>query len=222
MGKERAEAPVATLQNVLNEFVLAEEHPTRAALGIWVRQYPQFERELAEFMAVWMAEETLPEPVVLASEDEDLIINRAMSQVENLLYQRGGSDAPAVVSTTAAPLTSLIQSARTISVDVPALAAACQLDRTLLVKLEAHLILASSIPAQLIEKLTQVLKRSAQEIAAFLEQPPRIVPGTSFLAHDTPRVSPQETFADAVQKSALPKALKDYWLAESARHDPPS
>jgi len=213
MNKERLESPA--LSDVLNEFVMAVGHPTRMALEAWIRKYPHFRHELVDFVSSWVAEETLPEPAPLTIEEENLIVNRAMSQVENLLFQNDKASEP-VIESINMPLNSLIQSASKVGVDVAGLANACQLDRILIVKLEARQIQSRSIPMRLIEMIAQALKRRADEVLAFTAQPPRLIPGASYMSRDTPQVSAQEPFANAVQQSSLSQDIKDNWLAESA------
>lgn len=216
MSKERMKSP--ELSDVLNEFVMAEEYPTRAALEEWVRKYPQFEHELVDFALTWMAEETLPEPTPLANEEYERIVNRAMSQVENLLYQRDQSHAP-TIEPERPPLSSLIQSACEIGLSIVDFTKACQLDHALMVKLEGRYILPSSIPNKLIELIANALRRKAQEVITFIARPPQVIPRASYSSRDTPQVGAQEVFAIAVRSSSLSHTQKDYWLAESAYLD---
>jgi hypothetical protein len=203
------------LQDVLNEILMAVESPTYAVFEEYINKYPQFERELLEFVTTWLAEESLPEALPLSAEKEEIMITRAMSRVENLLYKVNKEDTPPKeIKASATPLASLIQSARSAGFDPGVFATKCHINRGLLVKLDARQISFSSIPAHLIEVFAQTLNRSTQDIVEFLEQPSRIIPGASFLSSGTPQVSSQETFNEAVQKSTLSQALKDYWTSE--------
>jgi len=217
MTKQNAASPA--LDDVLNEFVMSEDHPTRAALDAWVREYPQFQRELVDFVSAWIAEDILAEPVPLSEEEYDLVVNRVMSRVENLLYENGRLETVAE-DRSQTPLLSLFQDAKDVGVDVGRFLEACRLDRILAVKLDARQIEPRSIPVTLIDLIARTLRRRTQDIASFFALPPRMIPNASFKARSTPAVGKQETFTVAVQSSALPQALKDYWLAESARHGP--
>ncbi len=59
MKKQNEKAP--TLDDVLNEFVAEYERPTSEALEAWVGRYPQFRRELVDFVAAWAEQTMLPE-----------------------------------------------------------------------------------------------------------------------------------------------------------------
>jgi hypothetical protein len=203
------------LQDVLNELLMATENPTYAELEKYINKYPQFEQELLEFVTTWLAEESLPESLPLSAEKEETLVARAMSHVENLLYKGNKEDiSPKEIKAVAMPLTGLMQSALNAGLDAGVLATKCHINRALLVKLDARQISFSSIPVHLIEVLAQTLNLSTQDIAEFLEQPPRIISGASFLSNGTPQAGSQETFNDAVKKSTLSQALKDYWTAE--------
>ena len=217
MSKQNNANPA--LDDVLNEFVMKEERPTPAALNAWIRDYPQFERELVDFASVWVAEDVLAEPSPLSNEEYDLVVNRVMSRVENLMYQNGKSEATAKQQSPG-HLNGLFQAAKDVGLDVSHFLDACRIDRILAVKLDARQIDPRSIPMTLIDLIARTLRRRVDEVVSFLALPPRIIPNASFKAHSTPQVGQQESFTTALQKCALPKTLKDYWLAESARHGP--
>jgi hypothetical protein len=219
MSNQKPASP--ELADVLNEFVMAEEQPTKAVLDAWIREYPQFEDELVGFASAWIAEDILPEPPAISDEDYDLIVNRVMSHVENIMYRNEHADASAEQERQA-PLDSLFQAAKDVGLGVPHFVAACRLDHLLVVKLDARQIEPRSIPATLIDLIARTLRRRADDVATFFALPPRIIPGASFKSRATPAVAGQEPFVAAVQNSSLPKAVKDYWIAESARHGPPS
>jgi hypothetical protein len=170
---------------------------------------------------VWVAEEMLSEPAELTAEDESLILVRATSQVENLLFQQEKNNAAAAAYVVTTPVTSLIRSAGEAGLNVTGLVDACRLDRMLLTKLEGRQIRAVTVPPRLIQLLADVLRRSVADITTFLQQPPRIVPGSSFLSRGTPQAASQESFADAVRSSGLSDELREYWLGETRNHDPP-
>ena len=77
-----------TLDDVLNDFVGAYERPTAEALECWAARYPQFRNELVDFAASWAAQLVLPPAPELSAEEEKLLVDRAMSHVQNLVYKR--------------------------------------------------------------------------------------------------------------------------------------
>lgn len=85
------------LENVLDAYAAAEPGPSRAALAMWVREYPQFARELTEFTARWQllewADEVLEADVDSARDtagdvvaDETRLILRGISAAQSAFY----------------------------------------------------------------------------------------------------------------------------------------
>lgn len=87
----------AKLENVLDAYAAAEPGPGRATLGEWIREYPQFARELTEFTARWqLLEWTEEAPAADARavgdtasnvlSDEDRLILRGISAAQSAFY----------------------------------------------------------------------------------------------------------------------------------------
>lgn len=77
-----------TINDVLNEFVAAHEGPTVETLESWAARYPQFRNELIDFAASWAAQLVLPPSSELTAEEEKLLVDRAMSHVQNVVFTR--------------------------------------------------------------------------------------------------------------------------------------
>jgi len=80
----------ATLDDVLNELVAEYERPTSEALDTWAERYPQFRRELIDFVAAWAEQMVLPEAPELTADEEERIVDRVMSHALNVSFKRDG------------------------------------------------------------------------------------------------------------------------------------
>ena len=220
----RPEAVV--LDDVLNEIVLAFERPSRDALVSIIRRYPEFERDIVEFFATWAEQLLLPESRALSAEEEATIVNRAMSHVQNVVYERDTSkSSPPSVATAAAiahtvvsapPVTSLVGASKKVGLEIGEFERRCGLDQSLLAKLERKVIEFASIPDRLIRKIAELLHVPASAVSAFLDSPTteQLMNARAFLLKGRLRPPQKETFAKAVERSALSEELKKRWLDE--------
>jgi len=213
----KAKEELMTLGDVFNEFVAQHDRPTREALVAWIGRYPQYERELIEFVAVWAEQEMLPPARELSTEDEKRVVNRAMSHVQNVIYSqsenRKGSGAKATQFAT------LIDEGKNVGFSARELAKACDLDLALLTKLNNRQIDPQSIPPSVAARFAQVLKRPVELIAAFFLRAPQTISGRSFLARGKPEATARQKFSDAIRSSSLAPEDKALWLRETAKID---
>jgi hypothetical protein len=81
----------AQLENILDAYAASEPGPSRATLAEWIREYPQFARELTEFTAKWQLLQWVDEapsadPAADAVADDDRLFLRAMSAAQSAFY----------------------------------------------------------------------------------------------------------------------------------------
>lgn len=202
-----------TLDDVLNEFVAAYEKPTAEALESWASRYPQFRNELVDFAAAWAAQLVLPPAPALSAEDEKLLVDRAMSHVQNVVFKREETKA---AETADRSISSLTGEAKQAGMNVQEFAKACDLDLALVTKLNNRQIRPLSIPARLVTLIARLLNASVDAVSAYLAGPPQALAGRSFLARGKPQSAAQQSFADAVRASSLSEAEKARWLDEAA------
>jgi hypothetical protein len=208
-----------SLDDVLNEFVIDHDQPTREALQTWIGRYPQYRRELVDFAAAWAEQRALPPAAELSAEEENSVANRAMSEVQNVLYARDARTDGAARGADEAPFAGLVAEARKVGFTPRELAQACRLDLALLTKLNTRQICPGSIPMSLIQRLAQLLRHPADRITAYLFGPPQAAAGMAFLARGKPQSAEQQSFAEAVQSSSLSSEEKGRWLTEAAGLD---
>ncbi len=205
---------VPTLDDVLNEFVAEYERPTSEALEMWVGRYPQFRRELIDFVATWAEQMMLPESPDLTADEEERIVDRVMSHALNVSFNRDGEAQPRRPDENA--ISSLTGEAKNAGMSVADFAKGCGLDLVLITKLNNRQILAETIPSRLVSHIAQLVGRTADGVMEYLGGPPQLLSELSFLAKNKPRRLERESFADAVRTSSLSKAEKARWLNEAA------
>ena len=140
-----------TLDDVFNTFVAENDRPTAENLQEWVKRYPQYRRELVDFAAAWAEQLVLPPAPELGPEAEKALIDRAMSYVLNVAYDRNvqkqqrDEDDDLVHSLTG--------EAQRVGMSAQDLAQACDLDLVLISKLNSRLINPETIPTRLVSSL---------------------------------------------------------------------
>ena len=201
-----------TLDDALNTFVQENDRPTAGNLQEWVDRYPQFRKDLIDFAAAWAEQLVLPAAEGIGAETEKLLVDRAMSHVHNVAYNR---DVERLRQTaTDDSVRSLTGDAQRVGTRPAELAKACGLDLGLLSKLNNRQIHPWTIPAELIGMLAEQLNKTVAALKIFFAGPPRAAVGKAYLSRGKPTASPQQSFAEAVQQSSLSDEEKARWLSE--------
>jgi hypothetical protein len=203
-----------TLDDVLNEFVSEYERPTCEALETVVGRYPQFRRELIDFVAAWAEQIMLPEAPELTADEEERIVDRVMSHALNVSFNRDRESHPG--QSGEKPITSLTGEAKNAGMNVADFARGCGLDLVLIAKLNNRQILPETIPPRLVSHIARLLRKTAGSVAEYLAGSPQMMSGVSFMSKKKPRRFERESFADAVRASLLSKAEKARWLDKAA------
>lgn len=201
-----------TLDDVFNTFVAENDKPTVENLQEWVKRYPQYRRELVDFAAAWAEQLLLPPAPELGLDAEKVLIDRAMSYVLNVAYDRDMQKRQQAEDDNL--VHSLTEEAQRAGMSAQDLAQACKLDLALISKLNSRRIDPETIPARLVSLLGNLLQKSTDSIRVYFAKPPQAVAGMAFLALEKPRGAEQQSFLDAVRASSLSETEKAYWLAE--------
>ena len=200
----------ATLDDVFNTFVAENDRPTAENLQKWVKRYPQYRRELVDFAVAWAEQLILPPAPELGPEAEKALIDRAMSHVLNVAYNRDLQEQQRAENDD--PIHSLTGETQRAGMNARELAEACGLDVALISKLNSRQIKPETIPAQLVSLLGKLLQKSTTAISVYFAEPPQAATGMAFLARRKPMSGAQQSFADAVRASSLSEAEKARWL----------
>ena len=201
-----------TLDDVFNTFVAENDRPTAENLQKWVKHYPQYRRELVDFAAAWAEQLVLPPAPELEPEVEKALIDRAMSHILNVAYDRDVQEQQRTKN--GDPVHSLTGEAQRAGMNAQEFARACDLDLVLISKLNNRQIKPETIPARLVSLLGKLLRKSTTAIKVYFAKPPQAATGKVFLARKKPRSAEQQSFVDAVRTSSLSEEEKTRWLNE--------
>lgn len=196
------EKETVTIDDILDEIVVQESEPNHEALMRWCERYPQYAEALTQFFATWGIQKEQSEfPII----DEERVASRMVSHALNLLHTQSIT---AEVQKPVALDTRLYKMIRASGLSDETLVSECGLDRSLLAKLDRHLIVFTSIPQACIERLSRVLQCTADLVNSAVRGEP--IPLTNYKSKGKPATR-QEEFLAAVATSDLPDSNKQEW-----------
>ena len=195
------------LEDVLNDYVSTEQNPSHEGLKKWIQQYPEYKRELTEFTVNWSLMEHLPHVLEPHEVNQETLVLRAMSIVEDRLHA-----AKERVKITEAIGNDLLATCKNSGLDVDAMATRCRVSVPIMMKLSRRFIEYSTIPQELIECIAAALNRSTQAVIDYLRRPIS-AKGIQFSAKNTPKLpNKQEDFFELVRSDqTLEEELQHYW-----------
>jgi hypothetical protein len=206
MNREQARVP---LEDVLDAYVAASEHPDPQVLQEWMTRYPYYAQELADFTVSWSLMLTLPPSPGQSHTEEETLVLRGMSVVQNLLHAQLST-----VPVNEPPLAGLITTGNTHGFSIQQLADAVELSVPLLGKLDRRLIRYLSIPHEVIDLLARALHCVAAVVERYLQGAPIFAAGAQHHASTAPTLAEQEDFFEAVRHDrALSPERRVRWLA---------
>jgi hypothetical protein len=195
-------------EDLIDTIMLDEPEPSYEALRRWQARYPEHRERLASFFATWAVQEEAPDDEEVAI-DEERVHAAVLAHAQRLLER---------------PVPRLMEAAQVAGVSEDDLAARCDLDGSLIGRLDARVIEVATIPGELLRRLGEVLARTVEEVRQILDGPPVEVdatPGAGAGAFagavqvlprsDTTGLPDKIYFADAVRVSQLPPDLKRKW-----------
>lgn len=199
--------PNLTFDDVMT-FILEENvTPSHEHLLQWIRRYPQFSEELADYFAEWAVHEEMDGEKVAEARSERFT-NIGVSHALNLLHLRKAKAVPVA----RAQASTIAQLCKAAGLSLGSLAQRTRLDEELVMKLDFCRIVLGGIPRRLVEMLAATLDVSIAEVWNVLSGPPR---ATSKGALQKSRQRAQvktESFEDAIRASDLPLEQKNEWL----------
>ena len=223
----------AQLEDVLDAYAAAQPGPGHATLKEWIREYPQYARELMEFTAQWQLLEWTDDVPRVNSEppsevvsDEDPHFLRGMSAAQSAFYELRAkrrreqevavpTAQPATTATNDARISSLRDAAKRINLSYAELRERSGLSDALLQKLNRRLIDPITIPSRVLSNLATVLQYDPAAVAAYTRLPPAFAAGAQHRANQAPALPEnREDFFTAVRNDlTLPVARKEELLA---------
>ena len=185
---------VERLEDVLDAFVTSNADPN-SVLDEWIQRYPEYEQELTEFAVSWSMMKSLPPAPDAEVVEENTLVLRGMSIVQNLLHSQAiESDSQSIVS-----IKSLILDGRTRGLEPHQLAHVAELGVILLRKLDRRLIRYASIPQDAIMNIANAIEQNASSVAVYLQQKPTFATAIEHRSEQAPVLNAPEDFFDAVR-----------------------
>lgn len=198
-----------------NEFELdslyAEWSDDRSAgqpkpLKEWVMAHP----EQAQSLVAWASAESVfqvaEERSVYAISEE-----RAQALGASVLAEVRGK-----MEASSRPLQSIVATAKERGLSVKTLAQRIGVGVTLVAKLQDRLLVANSVPNALVERLSEALDVTAEQIRAYLQLPPQLAKGAMYKSADVPVVGAQQEFEKAIESALdMSAAEKAFWKGEA-------
>lgn len=201
------------LEDILDAFVASGTDPNSASLAEWIHRYPEYARELTEFAASWSLMKWLPPSPDAEDVEEETLVLRGMSVVQNLMHRQEQEQATA-------PISSLLEEGGARGLAPRQLARAAGLGDTLLRKLDRRLIRFGSIPGEAIEALAAATQRGADSVALYLQQDPTFAAAAQHRAEQAPQLAEPEDFFDAVRSDpTMTEEQRARWLALTPHDD---
>jgi hypothetical protein len=188
------------LDDLIEQLTLALDGGETAAVSRLVEEYPAFEHQLTAFAlgyAMLAAPAAQPELASAAKMITPDLRSRALAAAS-------GMGEPV--------LQGLFQRAAGRGMDARVFAAAVDLPRDLLAKLDRRLISAHSVPRRCVQRLAEALQVRMETVQAYLAagQPARVAAFNYAAA--PPEVAGQDSFASALATSALASpAQREFW-----------
>lgn len=211
MNREKPET--ATLDEVLDQFLVSTSADNPGQLAKWIERYPQYRRELTD-LALDRLQVELHAGASAEPDDDPDMVERGMNIVEGILRAQRAA-VPA-----GPPLRDLLAEAAARGLGPRRLATALRLTPSMLRRLERRLVRFSSIPSRLIQHMASLLERDASSVVAYLQRPPVLAAGVQYKSEGVPTLGQPADFFDALRADPTLSADDlEYWLGSSPAQD---
>lgn len=206
----RASREKNRLEEVLNEYVQCEVKPSHAALEKWVKEYPEFKKELVEFTISWTLMSDLPIPADAKKVSLDTLLLRAMSVVEDRLYTHRQEQSASQ------PLASdLLKEAKRLGLTAEMIAPRVDMSLQMVTKLVRRQIAYLTIPDEAINRFSAVFEMRKDDLMLYFQKPMMVPQQARFSAKSGPKApSSAESFFDAIRNDrSLDENQRSFWLS---------
>lgn len=186
--------PVTPLEDVLLAFSvdLAQDKATRAILEHYLKLYPQYAEDLIDLLS----ELRLPERERSNIAEDEAVFQQAWHDFA------GTAPQPDV----AGPSQDLFADFR--GQKFVLLAKTLRIPRSVLIALRDRLVIASSIPAPFLARLTRAMQSTAQDLFTYLELPPIVAPAASYKSDEKPEAPTKVSFEQLLDNFGVTAAQK--------------
>lgn len=206
----RASREKDRLEDVLNEYVQCEVKPSHAALEKWIKEYPEYKKELVEFTVSWTLMTDLSSSADVDEVSPDILLLRAMSVVEDRLYahrQKKSASQPLV--------SDLLKEAKRLGLTVEMIASKVDMSAQMVTKLARRHIAYPTIPDEAINRFSAVCEMRKDDLKLYFQRPIVVAQQARFTAKSGPKVpSSSEDFFDAIRNDrSLDDNQRSFWLS---------
>ncbi len=172
------------------------------SLKEWIQEYPQF----AEELILWSADEPVfcvaePRGAYTVTEERVLAIGREVLATRKALMMRVE---PSFIG--------IVPAAKEKGLSIRTLAKHVGIGVTFIAKLQDRLLVPSSIPETLLNRLGEALEVSKEQLRVYLQRPPQMATGAMYRADDVPQVGTQQSFTAALKECyEMSEEEKAFW-----------
>ena len=207
-----------TLEQALDAYVEDSPEPSLEKLKEWIKRYPQFERELTEFIVAWIQTEHLPSK----NRQEDNAISWVSigMDIAKRAYLQQSVQNPSPLTPHKAPFVSIFSEGEINGHSPEDLARKLNISVTLIHKLERRLLQPESIPLNLTEFLAKEIRRDPVDISSYLVKEAYVPRGLQLKSKRAAKLSPKQNFFDAVRSdNTLSEDQRAFWLSFEPKTD---
>lgn len=190
-----------TLEEVLAELASLAAPPSGADFRAWIERYPEFKAEIIDFVTDWVDREVVGPAHESTEEEVDLIVNRTMSRVQQILDDAEQQQ----------PMTDLLAEIKATGQDFDSFQSQIGIDRSLLTSLADRMIRPSTIPFRLVSAVAEALNRTLDAVRDYFRLP--MLQSAAYKSRKAPKPT-QQDFSRMVENAGLSTDQKEFWLGE--------
>ena len=206
-----------TLDDVLDFYLASSEQPGEDTLEEWIARFPQYENELREFAAYLKIDAGIPDPEY-TEEEEETLAARAVSIVQNFLYEQRHKNDPdedcASAEGEEEAITGILDEIDRQHSTIEAVAEKTGLSEGIIWMLDRRQVRYETNRLKAIEGIAFVLGKLTLTIKRYLRRPMRAT-SSHYKAEQAPEAQEMYDFSELVQiDEDLSEEQKEYWLSQ--------
>lgn len=177
------------LEDVLLAFSveLAQDKATKATLERYLKLYPQYTGDLIDLLS----ELRLPERARTNIAEDEAVFQRAWHEFAGTVPR------PDAAGPSQDPFADFRGQ------NFVLLAQTLRIPRSILIALRDRLVIASSIPAPFLARLIRAMRSTAQDLLAYLEQPPVVASAANYKSDEKPEAPAKVSFEELLDNSGV-------------------
>jgi hypothetical protein len=191
----------ASLDDVLARLAALPAPPDAQQLRGWMSQYPEYKASIITFVTDWIEMEAAKVRHEVTADDVNLVVNRTMSRVQQILDE---ADRPQAIQDLSADIAAAGHTPESFQRTLG-------IDDSILACLAEHMVRPATIPLRIVRDTSETLHRGLDAVRDYFRQPLQLA--AAYKARKRPEAK-QVDFAYLVAHADLPESEKAKWLAE--------